>query len=76
MINILKKYCEKRNLDNYEQYMLEFDGDRVGDDETPDRLDLDGGEIFDVKSSKAKTTLQHVNENQSKYEFDDDVLIA
>ena len=74
--NILKKFCEKRGLDNHENYMLEFDGDRVEDDETPEDLDLDGGEIFDVKSSKCKTTLQHVTENQSKYTFDDDVLIA
>ena len=74
--NILKKFCEKRGLDNHENYMLEFDGDRVEDDETPEDLDLDGGEIFDVTSSKCKTTLQHVTENQSKYTFDDDVLIA
>jgi hypothetical protein len=55
--------------------MVEFDGDQVNLNETPNDLDIDGGEIFDVKKS-SKPTQQQINENMSKYAFDDDILIA
>ena len=72
---ILKKYCEKRKLDISSGYIMEFDGDKVDPEETPNDLDLDGGEIFDVKQS-SKPSLAHINENKKNYEFDDDILIA
>jgi hypothetical protein len=55
-------------------YILEFDGDQVNLNETPNDLDIDGGEIFDVKKS-SKPTKQLIDENKSKYAFDDDILI-
>ena len=60
-------------MDNPTCYIIEFDGDEVHLDETPSDLDIDGGEIFDVKKS-SKPTLQAVNENKKSYEFDDDIL--
>ncbi len=50
--NVLKKYLEKRELmtENWlTAYALHFDGDRVNLKETPEDLDLDGDEVFDVK---------------------------
>ncbi len=49
---MLKKYLEKRELisENWQTlYALHFDGDRVNPKETPEDLDLDGDEVFDVK---------------------------
>lgn len=74
MSNVLKKYCEKKSLDA-KLFMLEFDGERVDVDETPEDLDLDGGEMFEVKKN-SKATADIIKENNKKYEFDDDVLIA
>jgi hypothetical protein len=68
--NVLKKYCEKRELD-FVKYIMEFDGEQVDVGETPVDLDLDGGEIFDVRFSHDKTKI-----NDKLYEFDDDVLIS
>ena len=72
---VLKMYCEKRELGNPSNYMLEFDGSKVDPSETAVDLDLDGGEMFDVRKS-SKPTIDHINENKQKYSFDDDVLIA
>jgi hypothetical protein len=52
---------------------MEFDGDLVSSNETPNDLDIEGGEIFDVKKS-SKPTLEQVKQNQKNYEFDDEVL--
>ena len=71
---MLKKYCELKSLDG-KFYMLEFDGDRVDVGETPEDLDLDGGEVFDVKKT-AKPTSEVIQQNRSKYEFDDDILLV
>jgi hypothetical protein len=65
-------YCEKKSLDA-KSHILEFDGDKIDLQETPVDLDLDGGEMIDVKKS-SKPTSQVINENKKKYEFDDDVL--
>lgn len=73
--NIISKYCEKREIKDSEQYMLEFDGDVVSSTETAEDLDLDGDEIFDIKKS-SKPTMQLVAENKKNYEFDDDILIV
>ena len=54
-------------------HLIEFDGDLVSSKETPNDLDIDGGEIFDVKKS-AKPTLKQVEANKKNYEFDDDIL--
>jgi len=62
-------------MDTSVQYMLEFDGDVVGATETAEALDLDGDEIFDVKKN-GKATMQLVEQNKERYEFDDDILIA
>ena len=72
--NILKKYCEVKALD-YEggRYIMEFDGDLVESNETPNDLDLDGDEIFDVKQS-SKPSSKHIEANKRNYEFDDDVI--
>jgi hypothetical protein len=60
-------------LNNPSGYIVEFDGEEVGMNETPADLDLDGEEIFDVRKS-SKPTLQAVQENKKNYEFDDDIL--
>ena len=70
--SVLQKYCEKRELDG-KAFLLEFDGDRVNLNETPNDLDLDGGEIFDVKQS-SKPSLEHVNDNKKNYDFDDEII--
>ena len=72
---MLAKYCEHKDLGNSKEYMLEFDGDMVSEAETSVDLDLDGGEIFDVKMC-AKPTMQMINENKKNYEFDDEILIC
>ena len=68
----MKKYCEKRELDG-NNFILEFDGDKVDLSETPIDLDLDGDEIFDVRKS-SKPILEKINENKKNYEFDDEIL--
>ena len=55
--------------------MMEFDGDKVELDENSTDLDLEGGEIFDVKKSSG-ASLDTVKMNKINYEFDDDILIA
>ena len=70
----MKKYCEIKELD-IKYYILEFDGDKVDFNETPTDLDLDGGEVMDVKKS-SKPTSQLIKENTKKYEFDDDILLV
>ena len=60
-------------MNNPSGYIVEFDGEEVGMNETPADLDLDGEEIFDVRKS-SKPTLQAVQENKKNYEFDDDIL--
>ena len=74
MCNVLQKYCEKKKLDS-QSYMLEFDGDKVESSDTPQDLDLDGGEIFDVKKA-SKPTSQLIRENKKKYDFDDDIIVC
>lgn len=75
--NVLKIYCEKKELGDYTGYMMEFDGESVDPDDIPDDLDLDGGDIFDVKKcSKSGASLDVVNSNKNNYAFDDDILIA
>jgi hypothetical protein len=74
LTNVLTKYCEKKSLDP-QGHMLEFDGDRVESSDTPVDLDLDNGEIFDVKKS-SKPTSQVIEENKKKYDFDDDILVC
>ena len=73
--NILRKYCEKKEISDFESYMMEFDGDKVDLTENANDLDLDGGEIFDVKKSTG-SSLDVVKSNINNYEFDDDILIA
>lgn len=73
--NVVGKYCERMEMDTALQYMLEFDGDLVGAEETAEDLDLDGDEIFDVKK-RGKATMQLVEQHKQRYEFDDDILIA
>jgi hypothetical protein len=68
----LKKYCEKRELVG-DNLMLEFDGDKVDLEETPTDLDLDGGEIFDIRRS-SKPSLEKIKENKKNYDFDDEIL--
>lgn len=72
--NVLKKYCEKKSLE-FGLFIMEFDGDKVKLDETPEDLDLDGGEIFDVRKS-SKPALEQIQANTKNYDFDDDILIA
>ncbi len=55
--------------------MMEFDGDKVDLTENANDLDLEGGEIFDVKKSTG-SSLDVVKSNINNYEFDDDILIA
>ena len=69
---ILKKYCEKRDLD-FNCYMMEFDGDKVETDQTPIDLDIEDGEIFDVTKRK-KPTSECIKQNEKNYEFDDEVI--
>jgi hypothetical protein len=72
--NILKKYCEIKSLDwTSGTYILEFDGDKVGADETANDLDLDGDECFDVKQS-TKSSMQFIQGNKKNYDYDEDVL--
>lgn len=54
-------------------YMMEFDGDRVELSETPEDLDIEGGEIFDVTKSK-KPTSEKIKQNEKNYEFDDELI--
>lgn len=52
MENVLKKYLEKRELftENWSDlYFIDFDGDLLDLEETPNDLDLEGGEVMDVK---------------------------
>jgi hypothetical protein len=75
--NILKLYCEKKELGNWQEYMIEFDGEKVSLEENANDLDLDGDEIFDVKkNSKAGASLDVINSNKNNYQFDDDILVA
>lgn len=70
----MRKYCQDKKLDP-SVHILEFDGDLVEADDTPNSLDLDGDEMFDVKKS-SKPTSEVIRQNQSKYDFDPDILIA
>lgn len=73
--NVLKVYCEKKELGDANAWMMEFDGERVEPNENADDLDLDGDEIFDVKkSTKVGASLDAVKSNKNNYEFDDDIL--
>lgn len=72
---MLKKYFEKKELKDMESYIIEFDGEKVDLSETPIDLDLDGGEIFDVKKC-SRPAMQIVTENKQNYDFDDEVLLA
>ena len=54
-------------------HILEFDGDKIDEDETPASLDLDGDEMIDVIKS-SKPTSQRILEKSNVYAFDDDVL--
>ena len=69
---VLTKYCQKRELLG-QNFMLEFDGEKVDLKETPIDLDLDGGEIFDVRRS-SKPTLEKIKDNKKNYDFDDEIL--
>jgi hypothetical protein len=53
-----------------------FDGEIVTNAQTADDLDLDWGEIFDVKQSKngAGVNIKTPLLNPKAYEFDDDIL--
>ena len=53
--------------------MLEFDGERVDLNETPIDLDLDGGEIFDIRKG-SKPISEKIEENKKNYDFDDEIL--
>jgi len=75
LLNMLPMYCDKLTLSNASEYIIEFDGEIVGKDETANDLDLDGDEIFDVKKSN-KPTMQIVSENKKNYEFDDDLFVV
>ena len=68
----MKKYCELKGLDP-KVHILEFDADQVQPDETANDLDLDGGEIFDVRQS-TKAANKHIEANKKNYVFDDDIL--
>lgn len=61
------------NLDK-QMHIIEFDGDQVNLTETPNDLDLDGDEIFDVRKS-SKPIMAKVAEKKKVYDFDDDILI-
>lgn len=70
----MRKYCQDKKLDP-SLHILEFDGDLVEADDTPNSLDLDGGEMFDVKKS-GKALSEVIRQNKGKYEFDADILLA
>jgi len=70
--SILKKYCEKRELDP-NGFMMEFDGDKVELKQTPEDLEIESGEIFDVTKSKRPTS-EKIKQNEKNYEFDDELI--
>ncbi|RNA35654.1 NFATC2-interacting -like [Brachionus plicatilis] len=72
--SILKKYCEKKELD-MDKFSLQMEGDKIELTETPRDLDFEDDFMIDVVKSK-KPVLQIINENKQNYEFDDDIIIT
>lgn len=48
LIELKKKYAELLNIKDLASFKLKFDGDPVDESETPEDLDLEGDEAFDV----------------------------
>lgn len=71
--NILKKYCEKKELE-FDKHILQMEGDKIELTETPQHLDFEDDYMIDVVKSN-KPVSQLVNENKKNYEFDDDIII-
>lgn len=72
--NILKKYCEKKELE-FNRHILQMEGDKIELTETPRDLDFEDDYMIDVVKSN-KPVLQIINENKKNYEFDDDIIIV